>query len=179
MASAFPILDSFCLHSGFRTGLEKTTSCFLSNLRLPAGPATAARRLRWSAGVERILVVDDERGITFAVSHYFRRHGFAVDCAGDVEAAKLFLSEREYALAIVDVHLAGRAGADGLDLAETIRRDRPMTAVIVMTALETSETRIRAAELGVHSLVGKPAPLAYLADVAFGLLGIPATRTSA
>lgn len=118
--------------------------------------------------MERILLVDDEKSIMFAMSHYFKGHGFDVDCAGDAEAARLFLTERAYALAIVDVHLAGRAGNDGLDLAEWISGSSPATAVIVMTALETPETVQRASLVG--SLVRKPARLAYVADVAFGLL---------
>jgi DNA-binding response OmpR family regulator len=121
--------------------------------------------------VERILLVDDEKGITFAVSHYFRRHGFDVDCAGDVDAARLFLSERQYSLAILDVHLAGRAASDGLQLAELIRRESPSTVVIMLTALATPETEERAAAIGVDSFLGKPARLAELADVAFQLLG--------
>ena len=121
--------------------------------------------------MERILLVDDEKGITFAVSHYFRRHGFDVDCAGDLEAARLFLSARQYSLAILDVHLAGRANSDGLQLAETIRRDSPSTVVIMLTALATPETEQRAAAIGVGSFLGKPARLSDLADVAFQLLG--------
>ena len=111
----------------------------------------------------------------FAMSHYFKRHGFAVDCAADPEAARLFLAERQYALAIVDIHLAGRAGADGLDLAEYICRERSATAVIVMTALETPENEQRASAMGVRSFVRKPVRLAHVADVAFGLLGRSAT----
>lgn len=106
----------------------------------------------------------------FAMSHYFRRQGFAVDCAGDTEAARLFLSERAYELAIVDIHLAGRADCDGLDLAELICRQYPATAVIIMTALETPESVERAAAIGVGSFVRKPVRLAHVADVAFGLL---------
>ena len=90
--------------------------------------------------MERILIVDDEKSIMFAMSHYFKGHGYDVDCAGDVESARLFISEREYALAIVDIHLVGRAGDDGLDLAEWICRERINTAVIVMTALDSPET---------------------------------------
>ena len=120
--------------------------------------------------MERILLVDDEKGITFAVSHYFRRRGFAVDCAGDSEAARLFLGELDYDLAIVDVHLAGRAVCDGLELAEAIRQRSPQTAVIVMSALTTPETLARAAAVG--SFIGKPTRLAELADVALGLLGL-------
>jgi DNA-binding response OmpR family regulator len=120
--------------------------------------------------VERILIVDDEKSIMFAMSHYFKGHGFDVDCAGDAESARLFLNDRQYALAIVDIHLQGRAGMDGLDLAEWICGETE-TPVIVMTALETPETEQRAARMGVRSFVKKPARLAHLANVAFAALG--------
>ncbi|HET7707833.1 MAG TPA: response regulator [Thermoanaerobaculia bacterium] len=121
--------------------------------------------------MERILIVDDEKSIMFAMSHYFKGHGYDVDCAGDVESARLFISEREYALAIVDIHLVGRAGDDGLDLAEWICRERINTAVIVMTALDSPETEQRAATIGVRSFVKKPARLAHLANVVFAAIG--------
>lgn len=105
------------------------------------------------------------------MSHYFQRHGFEVDCAADPEAARLYLGEREYALAIVDIHLVGRAGCDGLDLAEFICHERPATAVVIMTAMATAEHEQRAARIGVRSLVRKPARLAHVANVVFGLLG--------
>ena len=103
------------------------------------------------------------------MSHYFRGQGFDVDCAGDAESARLLVTERPYSLAIVDVHLAGRAGSDGLDLAEWIRVEQPGIGVIVMTALETAETVQRASLLG--SFVRKPARLAHVAQIANGLLG--------
>ena len=127
--------------------------------------------MRLTLRVERILIVDDEKSIMFAMSHYFKGHGYDVDCAGDPEAARLFLSERQYALAIVDIHLAGRAGSDGLDLAEQICRDYATTAVIVMTALESPETEERAATIGVRSFVKKQARLAHLANVVFAAIG--------
>jgi two-component system nitrogen regulation response regulator GlnG len=124
--------------------------------------------------MDRILLVDDEKGIMFAISAYFKRRGFAVDCAADPEAARLFLSERTYKLAIVDVHLSGRSRADGLDLAEMICRERPQTPVIVMTALATPENQLRAASIGVSSFLSKPARLSEVAELAFGLVGGPA-----
>ena len=122
--------------------------------------------------MSRILVVDDEKGIVFALERYFAQHGFEVDTATDPETAQALLQSRTYALAILDVHLSGRTDlTEGLDLAATIRETAPETAVILMTALGTPETEQRATEVGAHSFVRKPTRLARVADIAFGLIG--------
>lgn len=122
--------------------------------------------------MNRILVVDDEKGIVFALERYFAQHGFEVDTATDTESAQELLRTRTYALAILDVHLSGRTDlTEGLDLAAMIRETAPGTAVILMTALGTAETEQRATEVGASSFVRKPTRLSRVADIAFGLIG--------
>jgi DNA-binding response OmpR family regulator len=119
---------------------------------------------------QRILVVDDERTIVFALKAYFTRDGCLVDCANGSEGALALLATHLYDVAIVDVQLQGTASHDGLDLAAHIRTHYPTTVVIVLTGLETAETDRRAAEAGVHSLLRKPMRLAHVADLAFELV---------
>jgi DNA-binding response OmpR family regulator len=123
------------------------------------------------AAVNRILVVDDEKSITFAFRQYFNQQGYSVDCALTSEEALELLAANEYAVAIVDVELRGSSnGADGLNLALFIRIHAPSTAVIILTAVESSEAQQRAEAVGVHSYLCKPARLAHVADVAFNLM---------
>ena len=124
------------------------------------------------ARVKRILLVDDEKSIVFAVRQYFLKQGYAVDCAGTSEHALELLAAEHYAVAIVDVELRGsRDSSDGLNLAQFIRSHAPATAIIILTALETPETESRAKEAGVHSFLHKPTRLAQIAAVALGLMG--------
>jgi DNA-binding response OmpR family regulator len=121
--------------------------------------------------VKRILLVDDEKSIVFAVRQYFLKQGYVVDCAGTSEQALELLASEHYAVAIVDVELRGsRDSADGLNLAQFIRSHAPATAIIILSALETPETVSRAKEAGVHSFLHKPTRLAKIADVALGLM---------
>lgn len=121
--------------------------------------------------MKRILVVDDEKSIVFAVRQYFLKQGYVVDCAGSSEQALVLLASQHYAVAIVDVELRGGIdSSDGLNLAKFIRSHAPATAIIVLTALETPETASRAKEAGVHSFLHKPTPLAQIADVALELM---------
>lgn len=126
---------------------------------------------RIGAAMDRILVVDDEKSIVFALRRYFAGQGYSVDCATSSEEALEHLASNRYAVAIVDIELRGNDdSADGLNLAHFIRRHAPATAVIILSALESPETRQRAREAGVHSFLSKPAPLARVADIALGLI---------
>jgi len=121
--------------------------------------------------VERILVVDDEKGIIFGLRQYFAQQGYPVDCATTAEEALEHLSANQYGAAIVDVELRGTGTyADGLNLAAFIRRHAPATVVIILSAHESPETHQRAREVGVHSFLSKPARLSLLADVAVRLM---------
>jgi len=120
---------------------------------------------------KRILVVDDEKSIRFALTQYFSHLGFHVDCAQDAEEARLFIACNGYTLAILDIHLEGRQESDnGLDLADLLRERAPATAVIILTGLESAEALRRAAEAGVRLFLRKPTPLSVVADLAFGVL---------
>ena len=122
----------------------------------------------------RILVVDDEKSILFAIEKYFAQQGFIVDTAADTARAAALIAANTYALAIIDVHLSGRTDyLEGLEIAAKLREISPRTAVIVMTALGTPEPERRAAEAGAHSFLRKPARLAHVAEVAIGLIGSP------
>ena len=121
--------------------------------------------------MKRILLVDDEKSILFAVRQYFLKQGYVVDAAGTSEQALKLLAAQHYSVAIVDIELRGsRDSADGLNLAQFIRRHAPATAIIILTALETPETESRARAAGVHSLLHKPTPLAEIADLASSLM---------
>jgi DNA-binding response OmpR family regulator len=121
--------------------------------------------------VNRILVVDDEKSITFALRQYFLQEGYSVDCALTCEEALSFLAANQYSVAIVDIELRGSGnGSDGLNLAAFIRSHSPLTPVIILTAVETTESQKRAQAAGVQSYLCKPARLSLVADVAFSLI---------
>lgn len=121
--------------------------------------------------MSRILVVDDEKSITFALRQYFLQEGYSVDCALTCEEALSLLAANQYSVAIVDIELRGSGnGSDGINLAAFIRSHAPRTPVIILTAVETTEAQERAQAAGVQSYLCKPARLSHVADVAFSLI---------
>ncbi len=118
----------------------------------------------------KILIVDDEETILFAMREYFSICGFDVDTALESEEAKAKLEGTEYSAAIVDLRLHGFAGTEGLDVVRHAREVRPDTRIVVLTAYGTSQIERQANELGVDSFLQKPKPLPDIAQVVYGLL---------
>jgi DNA-binding response OmpR family regulator len=118
----------------------------------------------------RILIVDDEKSIRFAIDRYFGRHGYVVDSASDCAEARSLLHHNDYDLAILDLNLGVNDSSDGLDLAAWMRTERSATPVILLTALSTAEVESRATAVGVSSLLRKPMRLSAVAEEAIRLI---------
>jgi DNA-binding response OmpR family regulator len=105
-----------------------------------------------NAGMETVLVVDDEPTIRDVVVQYLRREGYATLEAGDGDAARDLL-EREWPnLVVLDLMLPG---TDGLALCRWIR-GRSQLPVIMLTARGEEADRIVGLELGADDYVTKP-----------------------
>lgn len=118
----------------------------------------------------RMLVVDDERVIRFALKSYFGEHGLTVDCAAERDEALEMIARTNYDIVIADLRLSGTTSEEGLDVIRAARRQSRDTRVILLTAYRTSAVDERAKDLGVDMLLHKPKPLAQLAQAVFSLL---------
>jgi CheY-like chemotaxis protein len=118
----------------------------------------------------RVLIVDDEDSILFAVGDYFSNLGYAVNTASEREEAEALLKMNEYDLIIADLRLAGVNEVAGLEIIRFAREQSSDTKIILMTAYGSPEVEKEARALGVHCFIQKPKPLADLAQIASGLL---------
>jgi DNA-binding response OmpR family regulator len=108
---------------------------------------------------QRILIVDDEDAILFAMRDYFTVRGYEVDAARDVAEAVACLDTSTYTAVIADLCLSGMPGAEGLDVAEHARRAASGTPVILFTAYGSPEIESEARRRGVLAVLKKPQPL--------------------
>ena len=118
-----------------------------------------------------MLVVDDERAILLAIKSYFSHHGYAVDCAQELEEAEALMANLHYDVVIADLRLTGFHGTEGLEIVRSVRERYPRTSVILLTAYGSPEIEDAATRYGVSSFLQKPQPLAELAQVVFGVVG--------
>ncbi|MGE5190422.1 MAG: response regulator [Gemmatimonadota bacterium] len=101
----------------------------------------------------RLLVVDDNRMICWALEREFADGGFVVTVCGDGQGARRTLRATTYDVAILDVHLPD---ADGIAILGEIKRLSPPTRTVVITADATPANIRRAIAAGADLLVEKP-----------------------
>lgn len=119
----------------------------------------------------RLLIVDDEIPILFALKDYFTRIGYEVDGARELEEAKALLANNPYSLVIADMRLTGIGGTEGLEMVGFVRERFPATRIILLTAYGSPEVEAEALKLGADAFLHKPKPLSEVAQIVFGLLG--------
>jgi len=90
---------------------------------------------------ERIIVIDDEKGIQEILIDILTSKGYEVDIAGSGEKGLEKISEIFYNVAILDVKLQDMTG---IEVMEQIDNISPNTEVIIMTAYASVDTAIKA-----------------------------------
>jgi two-component system, OmpR family, response regulator len=101
----------------------------------------------------RILLIDDEPGILNFVSRGLQEEGYAVDVAANAEAGLKAALEQAYDLIILDLLLPDRDGADVLR--ELVGR-RLRTAIIILSAINNSASKVSSFDLGADDYLAKP-----------------------
>jgi DNA-binding NtrC family response regulator len=118
-----------------------------------------------------MLIVDDEQSIRFAMSEYFKLHGYAVDCAESVEEAVALLGTGPYSVVIADLRLAGLGKLSGIEVLKSVHERHPGTPVIVLSAYRSPEIEAELVQHGVSAFLRKPKPLPDVAQIVFGIVG--------
>ena len=118
----------------------------------------------------RLLIVDDEESILFAMGRYFRSKGFEVDVTRELEEAQALVLNVHYDLLIADFRLTGIHGAEGLEIVGLVRERCPWMRSILLTAFGTSELESEAVKRGATVLLRKPKTLSEIAAVVNRLL---------
>jgi two-component system, NtrC family, nitrogen regulation response regulator GlnG len=102
---------------------------------------------------KRILVVDDEETVRWALTKALERAGYRVDVAADGPSGLIAAAEASVSLVLLDVRLPGR---DGLAVLRELRARRPELPVIMMTAYGTLPVAVEAMQQGAYDYIGKP-----------------------
>ncbi|MFZ3324266.1 MAG: response regulator transcription factor [Usitatibacter sp.] len=108
----------------------------------------------------RVLLIEDDPMIGESVRTALRQDGFAVDWTRDGKAANLASQNDRYDIVLLDLGLPLR---DGLDLLRTMRARRDRTPVLIVTARDAVQDRIRGLDAGADDYLVKPFDLDELA----------------
>jgi two-component system response regulator PilR (NtrC family) len=102
--------------------------------------------------MERILVVDDDRGMQDVLDIMLSRAGYKVATADDGAAALDIIGKKKFDLVITDLKMPR---VDGIELLKGIKETAPGTAVILLTAFASGETALAAMREGAYDYVEK------------------------
>jgi DNA-binding response OmpR family regulator len=101
----------------------------------------------------RLLIVEDEARIAELVQGALARAGFAIDAVALCADARAALAVTSYDAAIIDL---GLPDGDGLSLLGDLRAKGNPTPVLVLTARDAVEDRVRGLNTGADDYLVKP-----------------------
>jgi DNA-binding NtrC family response regulator len=102
---------------------------------------------------QSILVVDDDSAMRQMLVSLFRDRGFCVDDAPSASAALEKLREADYGVVLSDVKMPGKTG---IEMVGDLRRLRPETPVVLMTAFGSIDSAVEAMRAGACDYITKP-----------------------
>ncbi len=108
----------------------------------------------------RILLVEDDQLLGDGIQAGLKQVGFRVDWAKDGIAAELAFRTDVYACAVLDI---GLPRLSGLELLERLRRAGNKVPVLILTARDRVEDRVKGLDSGADDYVVKPFDLPELA----------------
>lgn len=101
----------------------------------------------------KVLVVDDERNITFVIQAMLAKAGYDVVALNDSSQAIRLIDEQEFHLVITDLYMPGPGGMEILDHCQ---RSHGRLPVVVITAYGTIEAAVSALKRGAFDFITKP-----------------------
>jgi heavy metal response regulator len=107
----------------------------------------------------RILVVEDEIKMAAFIKRGLEEEGIAVDIAADGEDGLFRARSGNYDLVILDITLPM---LDGLEVCHRLRQDRVTTPILLLTARDSVEMKVRGLDSGADDYLTKPFAFAEL-----------------
>ena len=98
-------------------------------------------------------MVDDEQSIVTLLKYNLETAGYIVEVAYDGEEALEKVNEIQPELVVLDVMLPKK---DGIEVCKTIRSDKNLVPILMLTAKDDEFDRVLGLELGADDYMTKP-----------------------
>ncbi len=107
----------------------------------------------------KFLIIEDEQDLLDLITRYLKKEGHVCEQASDYKEGFKKINNHDYDCAIIDLNLPG---GDGMKLVEMMRKETAETGIVIISAKESVEDRIRGLDLGADDYLTKPFNLAEL-----------------
>ncbi|HKK43562.1 MAG TPA: response regulator transcription factor [Bacteroidales bacterium] len=101
----------------------------------------------------KILVVEDEPKVAAFIKHGLEENHYEADIAYDGRNAEKLALQYEYDLFVIDIIIPY---VNGLDLCHVLKKAKPEVPVLMLTALGTTEDKLRGFDAGANDYLVKP-----------------------
>ena len=101
----------------------------------------------------RLLLVEDDKSILNATAKGIEKSRYSVDICDNGRDAQSLISYNEYDCIVLDIMLPG---IDGLTVLKNMRNNGNQTPVLLLTARDTVEDRVRGLDFGADDYLIKP-----------------------
>jgi DNA-binding NtrC family response regulator len=101
----------------------------------------------------RLLLVEDDNAMREMLESLFRQEGYVVSEASSAGAALALVRENDFDVVLSDIKMPGKSG---LELVGELRKLRPDTPVVLMTAFGSIDTAVDAMRAGAFGYTTKP-----------------------
>ena len=101
----------------------------------------------------RILLAEDEKSMSRALTAIFTKNNYSVDAVSDGEEALRYLRTGDYDAAVLDIMMPKM---DGIEVLKQIRKDGNLIPVIMLTAKSQVEDKIEGLDSGANDYLTKP-----------------------
>jgi two-component system OmpR family response regulator len=107
----------------------------------------------------RILLAEDDKILSDGLSRSLRQAGYAVDCIFDGASADAAVTAQTYDLLILDL---GLPKMTGLEVLKRLRTRNARLPVLILTAADNVEQKVKGLDLGADDYMAKPFDLSEL-----------------
>jgi two-component system OmpR family response regulator len=107
----------------------------------------------------RILIAEDDAVLADGLSRSLKAGGYAVDAVASGDAADTALATQAFDLLILDV---GLPKLSGLEVLRRLRARNSAVPVLILTAADSVEQRVKGLDLGADDYMAKPFALSEL-----------------
>ena len=107
----------------------------------------------------RLLIAEDDPTLADGLLHSLRRGGYAVDCVSDGVAADNALATSNFDILILDL---GLPRMTGMEVLRRLRARKSTVPVLILTARDSTDDRVRGLDQGADDYLTKPCDLPEL-----------------
>lgn len=101
----------------------------------------------------KILIIDDERGLREGTKRFLEAEGYFVDTAQNGLIGVQLALQNDYDILLIDLKMPD---INGFDVLKKIKKKKPNTVSIIITAYASFETAIESVRIGAFSYIPKP-----------------------